>query len=278
MLAADLLLRFLPPGFLGTGGEVPALVQSAAHQEAQYPNPSMRGVVDGIRSYRDHPSAALVADNLEAVAEMPLARLCFGEGGETVDLLGALTLVQFAGLRLPEPGLDPQQYSLQDRLALGLMTAVMGLLAPLIELGDPSHPKLLVVDEAWMLMASEVARGLIDRYVRLGRSKNTVLVLITQNARDVLHQEVVNNVGQHLHFRRQDDRDIQAVCELMGIAHTQHVRAYLKQAQSGECLYKDLHGRTGRLQVDLVFPGLRRALDTRPDAQAGRARQAGEAA
>ena len=276
MLAADLLLRFLPPTFVGTGGEVPALVQSAAHQVAQEDRPSMRRVIERIRGYREHPSAELVADNLESVAAMPLARLCFGEGGREVRLLDAITLVQFTGLRLPEPGMDPSQYSLRDRLALGLMTAVMGLLAPLIELGEPSHPKLLVIDEAWMLMASEVARGLIDRYVRLGRSKNTVLMLVTQNARDVLHQEVINNVGQQLHFRRQDDGDIETACRLLGIAHTRQTRAYLKQARSGECLYRDLHGRTGRLQVDLVFEGLRRAFDTRPDAQAERRRRNAE--
>ncbi len=269
LLAADLLQRFLPPGFGGAGGEVPALVQSACHREAQRADraPSMRGVIERVREYSDHPSAGLVADNLESVAAMPLARPCFGEPEVSAQLLDRLTLIQFPELRLPAPGLRPEQCSLQERLAMGLMTGVMGLLSPLIELGDERVPKLLVIDEAWLLMASDVARSLIDRYVRLGRSKNTVLLLATQNAADVEYPEVVNNVGQVFSFRRQSAADVEAACRIMGLKCTSKIQQLVRRAARGECLYRDSWGRCGRLQVDLVHERMWEAFDTQPGAQ-----------
>lgn len=272
LLAAELCQRFLSPKLNDQAGW---LVEGAASIEAKGTDGgSMRGLIQRIRAY-NHELAIPVADGLDAVAGMPLASLCFGLPGQSrkpaLQLEGKLTLIQFADLQIPDRSLTPERWSIRQRLAVGLMTAIAALCGHLIELGDDWRPKLLAVTEAWAMTASAEFGAMIERFSRLGRSKTAVVVIDTQNAKDVIDAGLANHIGQVFACRTNDPAAAREMTRLLPGADPDLVIRYLTNAESGECIYRDRMLRAGRLKVDLVFPGFREALDTRPSAKHRRA-------
>ena len=51
---------------------------------------------------------------------------------------------------------------------------------------------------------------------------------------------------------------------LLGVEPTEDHLAVLRNLGNGECLYRDLDGRAGRIGVDLISEDLLRWLDTNP--------------
>ncbi|MGH7921381.1 MAG: ATP-binding protein, partial [Candidatus Dormibacteraceae bacterium] len=182
LLAAEVCQRMLNQDLLVRGGY---LIESAAMAEARQPQPTMPGLIERIRQGASDAVGEQVAANLEAIADMPQGALLFAEptAGRRLDIEGKLTLVQLADIQLPEPGAT--RLTLRQRLTLGLMTALTALCGDLIEFGADWIPKLLVIDEAHLLLGSSELETVIERFSRLGRSKFAVVMLVTQSMRDV---------------------------------------------------------------------------------------------
>lgn len=262
LLAAELCRVLLPPR-LAQEVEGHLVTAAAAEATASYP-PSLNGVLERLGASTSQVAQEAAAA-LEALARMPMARMCFaGDEVSQLQLQGALTVIQFAGLSLPEAGARPEEWSIPQRLAVGLMRAVTALAGRLIDSGAQSQPKLLALDEAWALTASADGQRLVERLARTGRSKNTALLLVTQNARDLMDERVRNCLSIKLAFRSSDEAELRALCALLDIEPSAEVLAQVTRFAPGECLMRDLEGRVGRLQVDLVLDELRVAFDTTP--------------
>jgi hypothetical protein len=193
-----------------------------------------------------------------------MARMCFAEQAEQqLRLDDALTVIQFANVRLPT-GTRPEEYALSERLAVGLMRAVTALASRLMEAGLSSQPKMLVLDEAWALTLSPEGQRLVERVARMGRSRNTVLLLVTQNARDLLDERVTNCLSVRIGCRSDDERELQSMFRLLDVEPSPELLAAVRRFADGECLLRDLEGRVGRVQVDLVTDEIRNAFDTTP--------------
>ncbi|HVW33060.1 MAG TPA: ATP-binding protein, partial [Acidimicrobiia bacterium] len=133
---------------------------------------------------------------------------------------------------------------------------------------SPAQPKALLLDEAWMLTATTQGRALIPALSRMGRSKNAAVILISQNAGDLLGAETLNNCEQRFCFRATDPSEIGDVLRLLGVADTPQHRHTIRSLPTGACVYSDLAGRVGVLHVDLASTDLAAAFDTTPGPRA----------
>jgi hypothetical protein len=263
LLAAELCRMFLPP-MLARQAE--GHLMTAASAEAHDPGtPGLRGLLSRLMM-SPNPVAHEAADALAAIARMPMARMCFGQGGARLRLEDALTVIQFANISLPAAGARPDEYAIDERLAVGLMRAVTALAGQLIEAGTASQPKMLVLDEAWAVTGSAEGQRLVERLARMGRSRNSALLLVSQNARDLMDERVTNCLSVKLAFRSDDDAELRAALALLDVEPSAEVLTMMRRFRPGECLMRDLHGRMGRVQVDLL-PELLAAFDTTPKAQ-----------
>jgi DNA helicase HerA-like ATPase len=123
----------------------------------------------------------------------------------------------------------------------------------------------VLLDEAWFLLSSTQGRSLVNRLVRLGRAFNATVLLATQRLEDL--GDLSDLVGTYLIFGQESDTEAAQAMRLIGLDPTDAgLVARVRTYRRGLCLMRDLDGRVGELQVDLVSDELLAALDTTPTA------------
>jgi hypothetical protein len=259
LLAAD-VLRLLVPGDLSAEHEAALLEACRLEADAQWP--SLRGVSD--RLVTGSPHARQLGETIRTVGRLPLARLCFSSnGGQPLLPDDHLTILQMQGLTVPDAGTPTRDYTLADRLSVAVMYLVTVFAGKLAD-AQRAQAKAIVIDEAWALTASRQGRALVQRLARTGRSKNTALLLVSQNAADFLGPEVQNNFSAKFAFRSTQDDEVHAVCRLLGVEPTAEHHRAVRTLGNGECIFSDTTGRVGTVRIDLVFRELAEAFDTTP--------------
>jgi hypothetical protein len=226
--------------------------------------PSLGQVVEHLEAAEDAASKNLGAV-LRSMSEMRLARLCFApSGGERIEAEGWTTVFTLAGLTLPESGLKRDDYSYEQRLSVALLYLVSQFARRLLNGMDRRIPKAIVLDEAWAVTSTPQGAKLIPEVSRMGRSRNTALILVSQNAGDLLNEQVTNCLSAVFAFRSTERSEVASVMSLLGVDPSDEHQAVLPSLGNGECIFRDLDGRAGRIVVDLISEDLRRWLDTNP--------------
>jgi AAA-like domain len=202
---------------------------------------------------------------LRSMSEMRLARLCFApSGGDRIDAEGWTTVFTLGGLTLPESGLKRDDYSYEQRLSVALLYLVSQFARRLLNDMDRRIPKAIVLDEAWAVTSTPQGAKLIPEVSRMGRSRNTALILVSQNASDLLNEQVTNCISAVFAFRSTERAEVASVMSLLGVEPSDEHSAALRSLGNAECIFRDLDGRAGRMIVDLISDDLRRWLDTNP--------------
>jgi len=118
------------------------------------------------------------------------------------------------------------------------------------------------------LLSSRQGRALLDRLVRLGRSSNTTVILISQKVTDLVDLSTL--VGVYFCFCPESDAEARRILELLGLDPDEFagLLASMKEMREGCCLMRDLDGRVGIVQIDLVSDSLKQGFDTVPTAKA----------
>src|SRR6516162_8913621 len=98
----------------------------------------------------------------------------------------------------------------------------------------------------------------------MGRSRNTALILVSQNAGDLLAEQVTNCISSVFAFRSSERVEVANVMALLGVEASAEHQAVLRGLGNGECIFRDLEGRVGRIGIDLISDEMRRWLDTNP--------------
>ena len=78
-----------------------------------------------------------------------------------------VTTIRTPGLTLPEPGAARETYTRAERVSVATLSLVAALALRLVSTDRARH-KVVLLDEAWFLLASAQGRALINRLVRLG--------------------------------------------------------------------------------------------------------------
>jgi len=260
------LLSFL--GNVPTGDPRFLALMQAVERVADRPEPALGKVIDELEAIGQEDAAiATLAAFYRALSRRAYANLIFGQGHEHgLDLTHPLNVLQLQHLSMPPAGKPREEFSLEELLSVALMHAVTGF-ATHFTRRDRSTFKIVLFDEAWALMASSQGRTLVTQLLRTGRAMNNAVYLVSQNVADLLDETVKNNIGAKFIFRSFDQQEIANVLKFLNLeAEPENVTA-LRQLETGQALYQDLHGRVGIVTIDPVFDHLRRAFDTRPGVQ-----------
>ncbi|MGH3380092.1 MAG: ATP-binding protein, partial [Actinoallomurus sp.] len=240
-----------------------AMIQ-AVGAVANQPEPSLGKVVDYLDASED-PASKNLGAVLRSMSEMRLARLCFDpSGGERIDTAGWTTVFTLGGLTLPDVAISREDYSYEQRLSVALMYLVSQFARRLMHGLDRHLPKAIFLDEAWAITQTPEGAKLVPEVSRMGRSRNTALILVSQNAGDLLNEQVTNCLSSVYSFRSTERNEVGNVMSLLGVENSDDHKAVLRNLGNGECIFRDLDGRAGRIGVDLVSDELHRWLDTNP--------------
>lgn len=240
-----------------------AMIQ-AVGAVANAERPSLGRVVDHLERSED-PASKNLGAVLRSMSEMRLARLCFDpSGGERIDTAGWTTVFTLGGLTLPDVTIGREDYSYEQRLSVALMYLVSQFARRLMHGLDRRLPKAIFLDEAWAITSTPEGAKLVPEVSRMGRSRNTALILVSQNAGDLLNEQVTNCLSSVFSFRSSERNEVGNVMSLLGVEQSEDHKAVLRNLGNGECIFRDLDGRAGRIGVDLVSDELLRWLDTNP--------------
>jgi RecA/RadA recombinase len=240
-----------------------AMIQ-AVGAVAAGPRPSLGKVVRHLEE-SDDPAWKNLGAVMRSVSEMRLARLCFSpSGGQQIDVAGWTTVFTLGGLTLPDTTTGREDYSYEQRLSVALLYLVSQFARRLMNGVERTMPKAIFLDEAWAITATPEGAKLVPEVSRMGRSRNTALVLISQNAGDLLNEQVTNCISSVFAFRSSERAEVVNVLSLLGVQPSEEHKAILRALGNGECIFRDLDDRAGRIGVDLVSEELRDWIDTNP--------------
>ena len=173
--------------------------------------------------------------------------------------------IRTPGLSLPDPGASRETYTRAERVSVATLALVAAKALRLVS-GNRQRHKIVLLDEAWFLLASTQGRVLLNRLVRLGRSMNTTILLATQRLADL--GDLSELVGVYFLFGQDSLAESERALRMVDLDPSDAaLRQRLTEYRQGLCLVRDLDGRVGEVQIDPVFPELLAALDSTPKAE-----------
>ena len=256
-LACSYLLDLLPGSTAAWENAVSRAVKDAVREGSR----SLQHVVD-LLAGSDRAAGQEAGEALEVIRDFGLARLGFGDGHSTiVHAARPVTTIRMPGLSLPEPGAARDTYTRTERVSVATLSLVAAYALRLIS-HDRSRHKVVGLDEIWFLLDSAQGRQIIKRLVRLGRAYNATLLLGTHRVADL--GDLADLIGVVFVFGQDSDDGAAAALRFIGLEPTRELIALVREFRAGRCLMRDLAGRVGEVQVDLVYPRLLSAFGTTP--------------
>jgi hypothetical protein len=263
-LACSYLLDLLPGSTAAWENAVSRAVKDTVREGSR----STNRVVELLLA-SDRTAGQEAGEALEVIRDFGLARLGFGDGERTVaHAAGPVTTIRMPGLSLPEPGTSRNSYTRSERVSVATLSLVAAYALRLIS-HDRSRHKVIALGETWFLLESAQGRQIIKRLVRLGRAFNSTVLLDTQRVADL--GDLADLIGVVYVFGQDSDTGAEAALRFIGLEPTRELIALVREMRAGRCLMRDLNGRVGEVQVDLVHPHLLRAFSTTPGRQQRRA-------
>ena len=128
--------------------------------------------------------------------------------------------------------------------------------------------KVLVIDEAWSILANPSGMALVESTTRLGRSFNLSVVLATQNYSEIFND--TNNLNTSLastHFAFNNSEEDAAIgAKAMGLKGDNAEQAIdaITKLDQGECFMQDIRKRRGLVYVEIWLPDLPEIFDSNP--------------
>jgi DNA helicase HerA-like ATPase len=259
-LACSYLLELLP----GPSSVWENAVSLAVKDTVREGSRSLSRVVELLLA-SDRAGARDAGEALEVIRDFGLARLGFGDGQTTaIQAVKPVTTIRMPGLSLPEPSAARDTYTRAERVSVATLSLVAAYALQLIS-HDRSRHKVVGLDEIWFLLASPQGRQIINRLVRLGRAFNATLLLGTHRIGDL--GDLADLIGVVLVFGQDSDEAAGAALRFIGLDPTRELVGLVRELRAGRCLMRDLSGRVGEVQVDLVYPHLLQAFQTTPGPQ-----------
>lgn len=238
----------------------------AVNATIQEPAPSLGRVVEHLMANAESPHARSLGLVLNTVRDLPFARLCFAaHAGAKVRPEDGLTVITLLGLDLPSAEVSQAEYSYPNRLAVAVMFLLTRFARRLMLSMDKDHPKAICIDEAWAITSTPQGAKLIPEVARMGRSHNTAMLLVTQNAGDLMKEAVTNSISTVFAFRSKVSTEIDSVLGLLNADVHEGHRGVVRDLENGECLMRDVDGRIARVQIDSWNRELKEAFDTNPE-------------
>jgi AAA-like domain len=261
-LAVSYLLELLPGNPAQWENAISLAVKETVREGAR----SLLRAVELLHN-SERPGAKDAGEALHVIRDFGLARLGFGTGDTgSAQAQSPVTTIRMPGLSLPDPAAGRESYTRAERVSVATLSLVAAYALQLIS-GDRSRHKVIGLDEVWFLLASPQGRQIIQRLVIYGRAYNATVLLGTQRIADL--GGLAELIGVVFVFRQDSDTAAAAALRFIGLPPTPDLIAKVREFRAGHCLMRDLQGRVGEVQIDLVYPHLLQALTTTPSQPEG---------
>lgn len=213
---AKKIMQFLARSKDGTYEAI--VIGKAVDEVMKQPDPCMMKVIDQLREVAEaapekrRDNLEEIVDVLSYLATSGQGQLLFGDGTQkAIDLSMRLTILQVEDLKLPD-----ESQTDYGRMAIALLMAISDFSRRFSNQSSNDF-KLVLFDESWRLAKVSEGRAILEELVRTGRSKNAAIYLISQNAKDLLGEEIRSNLGCRFVFRCRDAKEAEAACHILGI-------------------------------------------------------------
>ena len=265
-LAID-ILTFLT-GISSRDGEKFPVLRKAVRTVSQNQNHGLLQVIEELRK-EDTAVSRNIADHIESFTDYDFAQLLFSDGSveNAISLDNQLNIIQVADLVLPDKDTKFEEYTTMELLSVAMLIVISTFALDFIH-SDRSIFKMVDLDEAWTFLQVAQGKALSNKLIRAGRSMNAAVYFVTQNSGDVDDEKMKNNIGLKFAFRSTDIKEIKNTLEFFGVdKEDEGNQKRLRDLENGQCLFQDLYGRVGVIQIHPVFSDLFHAFDTRPPVQ-----------
>jgi hypothetical protein len=263
-LAASYLIELLrdpPPAWENA-------VDRAVRDAVRAGKRSLMCVVERLRR-SDVDAGREAGEALDVLSDFGLARLGFApssqEGAQPAASEASVITIRTPGLSLPDPGASRETYSRRERISVATLSLVAAQALRLVSTNRQRH-KIVLLDEAWFFLSSVQGRALLNRVIRLGRAFNATVLVATQRLADL--GDLSELFGVYLLFGQETEAEARMGLVQVGLDSEAPLANRITEYRQGLCLMRDLDGRVGEVQIDLVFGDLLAALDNTPKAVA----------
>lgn len=207
-----------------------------------------------------------IARHIESFTDYDFARLLFSDGTnkQSITLDRQLNIIQIADLVLPDKGASIEDYTTRELLSISMLIVISTFALDFIK-SDREIFKVFLLDEAWSILNVQQGKTLSDKLTRAGRSMNAGVYFVTQNAVDVGDETIKNNIGMKFAFRSTDIAEIKKTLEFFNLnSEDEDNQNAIRNLEIGQCLFSDIRGRCGVLQIHPVFEEILEGFNTTP--------------
>src|SRR5699024_8058945 len=199
-------------------------------------------------------------DLLFQMSQGSVLQLIFSEGqsnGLTLD--NKISILQVQDLDLPKEDDDPRFYSDSEKKSLCLMIP-LAKFCEKFGSRNRNENTAIIFDEAWTLTSARGGKKLVKQMRRVGRSYKNQLYLVTQSVKDLQDEDDSGNFGACFAFDEEQERN--DILNFVGLEKTEGNKELIGNMIKGQCLFKDIYGRTGKLAIDCLFDEWKEAFKT----------------
>ena len=221
---------------------------------------SMMKIIEQLEKTEEETGIRL-ARKLRAFARLPYAKLLFFDGPlNSISLEKRVTILHVKNLDLPDKEVPRSDYDISNILSISLMFSITAFVTKFAE--DPNEFTTVLYDEFWTITNSKEGSKLSKRLIRTGRSEYAAIFIISQNADDLIDEQIKNNLGFKFVFRSGDRKEIEKILEFLDLETTPDNINLIKSIENGKPLFQDLDGQTGIVDIDVVFDHIDKAFNT----------------
>jgi AAA-like domain len=286
-LMYDALLWCLPPR-TADREDVRNVLLDAVHAAPSQQSSTAEGVLKALgKSGPDDDVAALILRRLNEATERELSRLFFateadGNHGEDSEAR-RLTIMSLKGLAVIDENKPRTEWTYEELMSRPILSLAAWSALRSVYRVDRHERKGIFIDEAHEITKVSTGASLTQKIATDSRKHNIAALLATQNASNILNQNVNNYVGAAFVGRTTDDEAQAANCRLLGLPIGQGYEAVfgrlsmrsrrrLETGSPREFLFRDgMGGESGRgglekVRIDISnHPRLMAALNTTAD-------------
>lgn len=222
-----------------------------------------------VKTLRSSPNqeVAMVGNELDMMSEQRGGHLCFYPGDDRPapkEFIGKTTVITFFGMKPPETREQAEGTS-SGRLITGILYLVTQMISKVLLAEADGRPRVLFIDEAWMIMGNRFGAEILNGIGRLGRSRGTACVVITQYLKDFEKVDIGSSVSSYFVFRTKGNKEAKDTAVKMGLSESMdNTVSTLNTLSNGACIYKDIDDEVSKIRIEPIFDSWSTAFNTNP--------------